>query len=584
MSQISALHDAINKGELEEVRRLVEGGACVNQLHGMKGTALCAAIAASEQSIAEYLIDVGCDVNALDYDGEPPLILALRKECFSVVKSLIDESKCDVNNVDPVTKKSALCIAAENGNFDVVNWLVTVGADMSLKDNVQNTALHISVLKKHYDIMKFLVENGSPVKCFNQAGSTSVHIAAETGDKKAIEIIVAGLEARDQKKGHQQGDDGQTETLINLNAEQLISRDSPLHLAARVNHTDVVEFLISKNANVNVKNNILQSPLLSACETQACLFEKKMGVVVALLKAGADIDIKATLRSISPIRDTEVTPLMLAAMFDNLPLARLATEHKANLSILDNRGRSPIFLALQCNAISVAWHLINENCLETIDPKKRDHCGSNLLHAVAKCESDGFRLAQALIKHGCPVNVKNNLGSSPIHEAIAHENLEVTEALAQGGACMLAQDSGGLTPLHVCASTGNITIALALLTSGANINGKDASGMTPFCVALESDFTDFAKFLISAGADLALEYYLFEDVDEDMEDVPQILFDDEQLFSWFKMRARTPSKLWMLSLSNIRKYFYKNNIPFMKIAQLPLADKFVQMLMYRYCL
>lgn len=84
----------------------------------MRGTALCAAIEARNCDIANLLIEAGCDVNARDFDGEPPLLLALRKEkplalslrkaALDIAKILISNKKCNVNKVDPLTKKSAI--------------------------------------------------------------------------------------------------------------------------------------------------------------------------------------------------------------------------------------------------------------------------------------------------------------------------------------------------------------------------------------------------------------------------------------------------------------------------------------------
>lgn len=60
----------------------------------------------------------------------------------------------------------------------------------------------------------------------------------------------------------------------------------PLHLAADFGQTDVVEYLISKGANVNAPDKHGLTPLISAC------FEGHASCVKILLEKGADKDCK----------------------------------------------------------------------------------------------------------------------------------------------------------------------------------------------------------------------------------------------------------------------------------------------------
>lgn len=56
----------------------------------------------------------------------------------------------------------------------------------------------------------------------------------------------------------------------------------PLHYAADSGHTDLVEFLISKGADVNAADKHNLTPLLTAC------FENHLSCVKVLLEKGAD--------------------------------------------------------------------------------------------------------------------------------------------------------------------------------------------------------------------------------------------------------------------------------------------------------
>ncbi|KAL5017352.1 hypothetical protein ScPMuIL_006941 [Solemya velum] len=164
---------------------------------------------------------------------------------------------------------------------------------------------------------------------------------------------------------------------------------------------------------------------------------------------------------------------------------------------------------------------INKNIKETqhsIDVKKmnrvnkRNHKGETILH-TACIKNDINKLDELLEVPGIDVNIKDNAGWTPLHEACNHGNLQCVtkllnfvpaknmEHLAQdSGSCkkvdLLAVSYNGLTPLHDSVLNNKLEICEALLQHGGceQLDAKTVLGYTPMDLAR---FPDMKKLLLS---------------------------------------------------------------------------------------
>jgi ankyrin repeat protein len=91
---------------------------------------------ADAREIAEMLIDAGADVNCADTDGGSVFqsLIGLLGQSPDVIKLLIEKGA----NVSTKDKKgrTALHIAAQSGNMEVVEMLLEMGLDPSERDQV----------------------------------------------------------------------------------------------------------------------------------------------------------------------------------------------------------------------------------------------------------------------------------------------------------------------------------------------------------------------------------------------------------------------------------------------------------------
>ena len=149
---LTPLHCAAIEGHKEVVELLLANKADVNALSNDGTTPLQWALQKGHQDVAELLrhhSDLET-VNALlkgnpdflfskDKDGETPLHSAAMRGYIDVAELLL--AKTNAVNVLDASGKTPLIIAAEYGEYEMVDFLVKNGADKSAKSNEGKTAL-----------------------------------------------------------------------------------------------------------------------------------------------------------------------------------------------------------------------------------------------------------------------------------------------------------------------------------------------------------------------------------------------------------------------------------------------------------
>jgi len=98
----------------------------------------------------ECLLGLGFHLRARNNDGNSPFHEAMLSETGLEVKELVNlfsrwGVNFDINEVNSVTKETALHMCARLGDWRHVEQLLEAGADLEIKNEEGNTALHVVV-------------------------------------------------------------------------------------------------------------------------------------------------------------------------------------------------------------------------------------------------------------------------------------------------------------------------------------------------------------------------------------------------------------------------------------------------------
>lgn len=251
--------------------------------------------------------------------------------------------------------------------------------------------------------------------------------------------------------------------------------DTPLHVVSSSvfsKRKQVLEIIIKKGAEMNRQNKDLLTPLHVATKFS------HYDVMDFLIKNGADVN---------SVDGLGQTCLHRAAREDDVAAVRLLLSHAIDPSLVSLQGYTAVQVAKE-NVLKV----LKDPPSDTVDLEMQllESAKSGDLTAVKKIITSNPRI----------VNCRDIDGrhSTPLHFASGYNRIPVVDYLLEKGADVHASDKGGLVPLHNASSYGHLEVSQLLIKAGANVN---AAGETfeSLCIKLKlttmnSYFLDLWKF------------------------------------------------------------------------------------------
>ena len=226
--------------------------------------------------------------------------------------------------------------------------------------------------------------------------------------------------------------------------------------------------LVNHKANVNARTDSGDTPLTLAARN------RHDNVVHALLSdSQCLVDAKG---------QDGYTALQYSCKYGHVDRVRTLVKHKANVNARTDSGDTPLMIAARNKHDNVVHALLSDSrCL--VDAKGQD--GYTALQY--SCKYGHVDRVRTLVKHKANVNARTDCGETPLTLAAINKHDNVVHVLSDYNCEVLAKDKDAYTSLlHLSCERGYVGIVMTLLTEHkANANDRihTDSGDTPLHVA-----------------------------------------------------------------------------------------------------
>ncbi|MBW4604288.1 MAG: ankyrin repeat domain-containing protein [Calothrix sp. FI2-JRJ7] len=280
---------------LEMVQFLVECGADINAIGGeCDYTVLGLAVQSGNIDKIQYLLDAGTDIHYQNPDGYDVLINAMYGRNIQACENLVSIVNLLISrgaSVRGISKygESALKAAAYEGRFDVVELLLTAGADSK---QLGWTELMYAVAFGSVEETKRLIDAGADLNAWDSCNRTPWLLSLQVGDIEKAKLLLPSK--IDRSKCETYEEPALMYAIRNNNVELLkwliklqfdveatdYLGSTPLIIAAFIGATDCVKVLLEAGASASKCDNYDRTAIQSA---------NNLEIIKMLVDAGEDL-------------------------------------------------------------------------------------------------------------------------------------------------------------------------------------------------------------------------------------------------------------------------------------------------------
>ena len=380
---------------------------------------------------------------------------------------------------------SLLHCACEHGQVCIVQYLIDNGLydEMILTMDGASSPLHLAVEAGHLGTVNYLLDH-SPCNpmLVDEGGDYIIHTACQDGNFDMVKCIT--------KTGKYD------QNIVNSH-----TRQTPLHIAARQGHLNIVQYLVEETkSDPACVDDVGRTPLYLAVWNGRVKTVQYLASIFKSEQLTITTREKDVLDDGSPVAAGK-TPLHAACLLGHYDIVCYLVE-KCHYSITcsDVMGNLPLHSASAGGKFQIIKYLI-EKC--QCDPMSR-MCDGKFqqvpLHFAAI--NGHLPIAKYLIEvHGCDPMCHTNTGHALIHLAAENGHFDTVKYLIEECQCepmsTMCDKKFQHVPLHFAAIDGHLPIAKYLIEEhGCDPMYYTNTGCAPIHLAAENGHFDILEYLI----------------------------------------------------------------------------------------
>ena len=387
--------------------------------------------------------------------------------------------------------------AAEGGKEVIIETLLSSGLDIDSRGNDGTTPLMVAAAKGEEKTVDLLLSKGADPYLKNFIGRNLLHAAAEGGNTSIVKSMLS--------------------CGINIDSKDDESSATPLIIAVKENHVEVMKYLLQKGADISLTTG--------SDKRNALHIASQYGSVAAI-----EMLLSYDLRPDSRDREGN-TPLVCAAGCGQIEAVNCLLKHGAdpflrgehgwsllhvaaqsgNVIIIetllskgldvDSRGETlgltPLMVSIKCDKLEAAKYLLEKGADESLKTTLREVPILSIASAVGSVAA-----IEMLLSRGCNIDSRDDGGNTPLMQAARFGNTKAVEYLLAQGANPLLRNTSDLGLLHLAALSDNVLTIKAVLSKNLDINARCTDlGITPLLFCLTQGKLEAANYLLAEGAD-----------------------------------------------------------------------------------
>lgn len=255
---MSPLMYAAREDHIETARLLLDAGANVNEADKNDITPLFMAIGNNHTDMARFLVERGADIHAKDWYGRTPLFAAVEMRNVDIHYVTFEHMVTAQDRKDILDFITLLLEKGVDPNIRVKevpplrSWMYLLGGSLAWVDFTGQTPFLLASLSGDVSTMRLLLEHGADPKITTFGGTTPLMAAAGVnwvynqtfteGEARLLEAVKLCLELG-----------------MDVNATNSMGL-TPVMGAANRGSDSIIEYLVSKGARLDVKDNAGRTP------------------------------------------------------------------------------------------------------------------------------------------------------------------------------------------------------------------------------------------------------------------------------------------------------------------------------------